>query len=119
MRLLAATFLLAFAASLAVADDKPSDPQASRAAAPHVDVVVPVDPYEHERLHFFGRQDHHLVPGTVTINAAPYVCDVDRRRFRDRDAFLLHLRIVHHAHNDVIPERLGVLDGQVHYLGDK
>src|ERR1051326_1074061 len=52
-------------------------------ARPDIDVIVPVAPIEHERLHWFGRRDHHLVPGTVTIDGAPYLCDVDGKRFTD------------------------------------
>ena len=85
---------------------------------PDVDVLVPVDPYEHERLHWFGKRWHHLVPGTVTINGDPYVCDLDRRRFADRDRFIAHLRIAHRVPPDQIPERIVVLDGCVHYIGD-
>ena len=82
-----------------------------------VDVVVPVAPTEHERLHYFGRRDHHLVPGTVTINGAPYVCDVDGRRFTDRDAFVAHLRATHGAPAARIPDLLVVRDGRVHFVG--
>jgi hypothetical protein len=85
---------------------------------PNVDVVVPVPPYEHERLHYFGRRDHHLVPGTVTINADPYVCDLDKKHFRDRDHFVDHLRRAHHVEPERIPDRLQVRDGQVHFLND-
>jgi hypothetical protein len=109
---------MALAASLAVADDQ-TPPARGAAAGPNIDVIVPVPPYEHERLHYFGQRDHHLVPGAVTVNKPPYVCDVDQRRFQDRDAFLVHLRVVHHARSEEIPDQLVVLDGQVHYLGDK
>jgi hypothetical protein len=82
-----------------------------------VEAIVPVDPYEHERLHFFGKRDHHVVPGTVTINAAPYVCDLDARRFREQDDFVAHLRTVHRADVDRIPDQLVVQDGIVHFIG--
>ena len=107
MRRLAAA-LLAVTAVVAAADD--------RARRPDVDVIVPVPPYEHERLHYFGRRHHHLVPGTVTINAPPYVCDLDKLSFRDRDRFIAHLRRAHHVAPEAIPDRLLVLDGQVHFL---
>jgi hypothetical protein len=81
-----------------------------------VEVFVPVDPYEHERLHWFGNRDRHLVPGTVTINKAPYVCDPDGRRFRDREAFVAHLRSRHAIAPDDIPGRLVVVDGIVHFI---
>jgi hypothetical protein len=85
---------------------------------PDLDVVVPVNPTEHERLHYFGRRDHHLVPGTVTINGAPYVCDADGKRFTDRDAFVGHLRAAHRVPAARIPDRLLVRDGRVHFLGE-
>ena len=83
-----------------------------------IDVIVPVAPTEHERLHYFGRRDHHLVPGTVTINGAPYVCDVDGKRFTDRDTFVAHLRAAHRMPAARIPDRLLVRDGRVHFLGE-
>ena len=89
-----------------------------RRGQPSVDVIAPVDPHEHERLHYFGRRDHHVVPGTVTINAAPYVCDLDQRRFRERDDFVAHLRVAHRASVDRIPDLLVVQDGIVHFIGE-
>src|SRR5207244_3387916 len=83
-----------------------------------IDVIVPVAPTEHERLHYFGRRDHHLVPGTVTINGAPYVCDVDGKRFTDRDTFVAHLRAAHRTPAAKIPDRLLVRGGRVHFVGD-
>lgn len=79
---------LVLAAGLAAAGDR-------RRGRADLDVVVPVVPEEHERLHFFDRQEHHALPGTVTINASPYVCDRDKSRFDDRDEFLYHIRTAH------------------------
>ena len=87
-------------------------------ARPDIDVIVPVEPTEHERLHYFGRRDHHLVPGTVTINGAAYVCDVDAKRFTDRDAFVAHLVRTHRVPAARIPDRLLVRDGRVHFIGN-
>ena len=87
-------------------------------ARPDIDVIVPVAPTEHERLRYFGRRDHHLVPGTVTINGAPYVCDVDGKRFSDRDTFVAHLRAAHRMPAARIPDRLLVRDGRVHFVGE-
>jgi hypothetical protein len=89
-----------------------------RSGQPSVEAIVPVDPHEHERLHYFGRRDHHVVPGTVTINAAPYVCDLDQRRFRERDDFVAHLRVAHRADVERIPDLLMVQDGIVHFIGE-
>lgn len=103
--------LLTFAA-FARADDV-------RRRGPDVDVVVPVDPRQHDRLQWFGRQDHHLVPGTVTINRAPYVCDVEGEEFRRRDEFVAHLRLVHRVPTDEIPDAVVLTDGQVHFPVEK
>jgi hypothetical protein len=83
-----------------------------------VDVIIPVEPEEHQRLHYFGRRHHHLVPGTATINRAPYVCDVDTKAFRDRDEFVAHLRMAHGVPPETIPDRLLVREGVVHFLAD-
>jgi hypothetical protein len=84
---------------------------------PDIDVLVPVEPHEHERLHYFGRRHHHLVPGTVIIGQAPYVCDPDGERFEDRDAFVAHLRTTHGVGPADIPDFLLVRDGRVHFIG--
>jgi hypothetical protein len=97
-------------------------PQASTTGqqrrGPDVNVIVPVDPHEHERLHWFGRRGHHLVPGTVTIDREPYRCDVDGQRFRQEDAFVAHLRTTHRMPQARIPDALVVRDGLVHFAGD-
>ena len=77
MRALRAAFLLLTVAALGAAED--------RSEGPRVEAIVPVPPTEHQRLHYFGRRHHHLVPGTVTINRAAYVCDLDGKSFRDED----------------------------------
>ena len=81
--------MLAAVAALAAADD--------RRLAARVEAIVPVPPTEHQRVHYFGRRHHHLVPGTVTINGAAYLCDLDGKRFVDRDAFVAHLTAHHTA----------------------
>jgi len=80
------------------------------------EVVIPIDPQEHERLHYFDGRAHHTVPGTVTINEPPYRCDLDGRPFTDRDAFVAHLQSTHRMAVDDIPERLVVRDGVVHFI---
>lgn len=110
MRLLVVTLVLAIGAVTGLAGERASDPD--------VDVIVPVVPEEHQRLHYFGRRHHHLVPGTVTINRAPYVCDLDAKRFRERDDFVAHLRTVHRTPANAIPDRLLVRDGVVHFVGE-
>src|SRR6266705_3004406 len=72
--------MLAVVAALAAADD--------RRLAARVEAIVPVPPTEHQRVHYFGRRHHHLVPGTVTINGAAYLCDLDGKRFVNRDVFV-------------------------------
>jgi hypothetical protein len=98
--------LLLLAASPCVAGDGPR---------PDIGVVIPVEPQEHERLHFFGRRHHHVVPGTVTINVPPYVCDRDRRTFRDRDRFVAHLRTAHGVRPEDVHDAVVVVDGQVRF----
>src|SRR2546425_1393539 len=53
-----------------------------------------------------GRRHHLLVPGTVTINGTPYICDLDSERFVDCDAFVAHLRTAHHTAPARIPDLL-------------
>ncbi len=110
MRALAAAMLVVGAALLAAADD--------HRLAPPVEAIVPVAPIEHQRLHYFGRRHHHLVPGTVTINGAAYICDLDGKGFVDRDAFVAHLRTAHHTAPARIPDFLLVRDGRVHFVGE-
>ena len=107
--------LVVAAVLLAVALPVVADPPNRRA---EVDAIVPVPPYEHERLHYFGRRYHHLVPGTVTIGKTPYVCDLDEQLFRTQDDFVAHLRTVHRVPPESIPDRLLVDRGEVHFLGD-
>jgi len=83
-----------------------------------IEAIIPIPPTEHERLHYFDRKPHHVVPGTVTINADPYVCDVDAQRFRDRDAFVAHVRTAHGTPPGQIADRLIVREGRVHFIGD-
>ena len=100
-------------AALAVAVARAEEGRARRGA--DLDVIVPVDPHEHARIYWFGRRTHHLLPGTVTIDEAGYVCDVDRRRFRRQDEFIAHLRLVHRVPVDQIPDRVVLTAGQVHF----
>jgi hypothetical protein len=79
------------------------------------EVFIPIDPNP-PPMQYFGRGDHHVVPGTVTINRAPYRCDLDKRTFTDREAFVAHLRTSHRVATEDIPDRLVVLDGVVHFV---
>jgi len=89
-----------------------------RGSGADVDVIVPVVPEEHERLHYFDRRPHHPVPGTVTINKAPYVCDLDAKKFRERDEFVAHVRTAHRTRANDIADRILVRDGVVHFVGE-
>ena len=110
-------FIATFALLLAVAAR--ADGPAVKPPKPDVDVVVPVDPHEHERVYWFGGRGHHLVPGTVTINThEPYRCDVDGRRFATQDAFVAHLRSEHRVPEEQIPEAVVVRNGLVHFVGE-
>ena len=97
--------LVALAAPARGADDG--------AVKPRVDAIVPIPPTEHERLYWFGRRDHHLVPGTVTID---HRLHLDGKAFRDEDQFVAHLRTKHHVTPARIPDRLLILDGRVHFV---
>ena len=110
MRALAAAMLVIGAALLAAAD--------GRRLAPPVEAIVPVPPTEHQRLHYFGRRHHHLVPGTVTINGAAYICDLDGKRFVNRDCLRGAPRTAHHTASARIPALLLVRDGRVHFVGE-
>jgi hypothetical protein len=110
MQLRALVMLAAFALALPAAA---GEPRGGR--RPDVDVIVPLDPREHDRLHWFDGEPHHLAPGTVTIDVPPYVCDRDGRTFTDRDAFTAHLRRAHGVPAAEIPRRLVVEGGQVHF----
>jgi len=110
MRALAAAMLVIGAALLAAADD--------HRLVPPVEAIVPIPPTEHQCLHYFGRRHDHLVPGTVTINGAAYICDLDGKRFVDRDAFVARLRTAHHTASARIPALLLVRDGRVHIVGE-
>ena len=102
--------LLVLLASLATAADPPR-PRTD------LDVIVPVPPYEHERLHYFGKRDHAAVPNAVTINAAPYECDAHHLAFREREEFVAHLRSAHDVAADQIADAVVVIDGRVHFVG--
>jgi hypothetical protein len=117
--------LIGLLCSVAVAQPPaPAAPPAPRAAPttatanPRLDVVLPVPPVEHERLYYFSGGAHHLVPGAVSIDGPPYVCDLDHLTFADRERFVLHLRTVHRISPDRIRDGVMVVDGRVHYVGD-
>ena len=105
-----AAVLVVLLAVPALGDDR-------RLPRPDVEAIVPVPPYEHDRLHWYDGRLHHLAPGTVTINGKPYVCDLHRRAFGDRDRFVAHLRIEHHLAPAQIPDTLVIRDGEVHFAG--
>lgn len=92
------------------------EPGHERGRRGDVDVWVPVEPTEHERLHWFDGRPHGLVPRVIAVNKPPYVCGPDGRKFKTEDDFLFHLRSAHKLSWDDIGERLVVHDGQVHYL---
>jgi len=104
-----AVLLVALAAGVASAGD-------GRRSA-DVDVVVPIAPHD-PGVQWFGRRDHHAVPGTVTINDPPYRCDVEGTSFRDRENFVAHIRSVHHTPPGKIADHLVVEDGRVHFIGN-
>jgi hypothetical protein len=102
---------LAAVVATAVADDRGR-------LRPDVDVLVPLPPYPPNRLEWFDGRLHHVVPGAVSIDGEPYVCDVDGKRFKDGDSFAIHLVSVHHVPAERIPERILLRDGIVHFVSD-
>jgi hypothetical protein len=88
---------------------------------PDLDILVPFDPYQNGgqngTMQWFGGGPHVDVPGTVTIDANPYVCDIDGKQFAKRDQFILHIRVVHHLAPNDIPDALMVVDHRVHFVG--
>jgi hypothetical protein len=71
--------------------------------------------YGHGGVYFYGK-DRMEVPGVVAVNRPPYVCDLDRQAFRDKQSFVAHLR---RTHGDRLAERPDFIvhDGQVHFTG--
>lgn len=59
------------------------------------------------------------VPAAVTINAPPYVCDLEGDTFADKQAFVSHLRARHGAVLRDASDPFVVDDGQVHFIGDR
>lgn len=88
-----------------------------RGANPSVDLLLPLDPSQLNPppLQFFDGQQHHQLPGTVTINGAPYICDVDRRTFRDGSEFAYHLQTAHGVPPAQVRSSVVVVDGRVHF----
>jgi hypothetical protein len=90
-----------------------------RMRQPDLDIFVPIDPYEHERLYWKRKSDRDLVPGGVSIDGEPrYVCDLDDEKFDDREAFVAHLRLEHLVPAEQVPGSLVTVDGVIHYAGD-
>jgi hypothetical protein len=86
---------------------------------PDLDIWVPIDPYEHERMYWKRKSDRDLVPGGVSINGKPrYVCDLDDETFTDRERFAAHLRLEHAVPADRIRESLVDDDGVIHFAGE-
>jgi hypothetical protein len=80
-------------------------------------VVPPPAPLERRGLYFYGKERVE-VPGIVSINRRPYVCDVDHRTFRDKQTFVAHLRVDHAADFRRSADPFVIRDGQVHFPGN-
>ncbi|MCW5889638.1 MAG: hypothetical protein KIT14_03715 [bacterium] len=118
---------LLFVALLVVAATTSADPGGRRPSRPPgpgpgygngLDIWVPIDPYEHERTWFMHRSDRSLVPPAVSIDRDPYVCDLDQRRFADRERFVAHLRGEHGIPRDDIRRGIYQVDGLVHFAAE-
>lgn len=95
---------------------RPPGPGYGRGA--ELDVWVPIDPYEHERTWYMHRSDRSLVPPAVSIGVDPYICDLDERRFADRERFVAHLRGEHGIPREDIRRGIYEVDGLVHFAAE-
>jgi hypothetical protein len=84
-------------------------------ARPELFVTVPLESSTGVVFPFGG--SHHAVPGVVAVNRPPYVCVAHTRPFRERAAFVTHLRMQHGLADDDIPASVVVGGGQVRYVG--
>lgn len=120
------TVIVALAADIVAAEPgKPSPHQRGPHGRGRAGVYTWVPPpdavydgsYGRDGVYFYGK-DRMEVPGVVAVNRPPYVCDLDGRVFRDKGAFVAHLRT---THVDRLQERpdpsFVVRDGQVHFTG--
>ena len=82
----------------------------------YVPVPPPAEPYRDPGVQFFGR-NRVEVPGAVTVNAAPYICDLDRRTFDDKQSFVAHLKAAHGSALSEAADPFVVDAGQVHFTG--
>jgi len=80
-------------------------------------IEVPLDHYPTGVVFPFGGT-HHVVPGVVAVNHAPYYCVPHARAFRERMKFVAHLRTRHGLEDADIPAAVLVDGGQVRYIGD-
>jgi hypothetical protein len=89
-----------------------------RRADPYVYVPVPPpsDVNQQRGVQFFGR-NRVEVPGAVTVNTPPYVCDPDGRTFDDKQSFVAHLRTTHDSELRESTAPFVVDAGQVHFTG--
>lgn len=69
-------------------------------------------------LRFFDGSAPERIPGTVTIDRPGYACDLDGETFRDRDEFALHVRRAHGVPARNVRDRIVVVDGIVHFVGN-
>ena len=117
MRLALAVLYVLLAAALGSAVEPAPRAEARRGVRTDLFIEIPLE-YSTDVIFPFGGS-HHTVPGTVTINRAPYYCVKHAQAFRARPDFVEHLRTVHGLTDDEIPAAVLVDRGQqVRYLGD-
>jgi hypothetical protein len=84
------------------------------------DVYVPVAPpaslYEDRGVQFHGRE-RIVVPGAMTVNEPPYICDLEGSTFQDKRSFVAHLRTEHPTRLRESQDPFVVDAGQVHFVG--
>lgn len=81
-------------------------------------VFIPLDPTRQQPLYFFGGRATSL-PGVVSVDRPPYVCDVDGKTFTDGQRFVAHLHLAHQLPLASVPQAVIVYDGQVHFAGGR
>ncbi len=86
-------------------------------ARPDLFVTVPLESPSPGVVFPFGGS-HHALPGVVAVDRPPYFCVAHARPFRDRVAFVTHLRTRHGLAPKQIPQSVVVDGGQVRYIGE-
>jgi hypothetical protein len=82
----------------------------------YVPLAPPADLYKDRGVKFHGRARIE-VPGAMTVNEPPYVCDLEGSVFEDKGSFVAHLRTQHSTRLRESQDPFVVEAGQVHFVG--